>query len=346
MDKELTDRGLFYHRDSGGRHETTPGEYVRWAQSAAKKYNVTFNGSPEQIDRMVRKELPIDGDIYFDYGVSGNKLSRIALNQLLLDATSNPRVTHVFIPKRDRLARPNNPLDGVELETKFRIGGVSLVFQDLFLPSLSRGKRSDIGELISSVVDYHQSGKFRHDLAKAMIYAQTMLARSGFSTGGRAPFGFCRWLVKLDGAQVRQLEDGECVRMQGHHVVWLPGPKKEIDLALRIRHMLLKNPASRVATILNDEGIPSPNAGRSRTDSGVKHLVSGKWNQSTIINIGRSPLFTAVVRYGVRSMGDWRCACKRGPLARRKWTHLGLNCSVGGTLRVSYRTEYSALHMT
>ncbi len=25
----------------------------------------------------------------------------------------------------------------------------------------------------------------------------------------------------------------------------------------------------------------------------------------------------------------WRCACKRGPLARRKWPHLGLNCSVG-----------------
>ena len=26
-------RGLFYTRDSGGEHETTPGEYVRWANA-------------------------------------------------------------------------------------------------------------------------------------------------------------------------------------------------------------------------------------------------------------------------------------------------------------------------
>jgi len=226
------------------------------------------------------------------------------LDQLFIDAISYSSVTHIFIPKRDRLARPDDPLDGVGLENRFRSAGITIVYQDKVLPAHSKGKRLDIGEMISAVVDYDQSGKFRRELGKAMIYAQTMLAKSGFSTGGRAPFGFRRWLVKLDGAKVRQLEDGEYLRMQGHHVVWLPGPQEEIDLALRIRDMLLTIPASRVAAILNTEGIPSPNAGRYRTDNGVKHLVSGLWHQTTIINIGRNPLFKAVVRYGVRSMGD------------------------------------------
>jgi hypothetical protein len=36
-------RGLFYTRDSGGRHETTPSQYVAWAERAAKERNVAFN---------------------------------------------------------------------------------------------------------------------------------------------------------------------------------------------------------------------------------------------------------------------------------------------------------------
>ncbi len=210
-----------------------------------------------------------------------------------------PIVTHIFIPKRNRLARPDDSLEGVNLENRFRHAGITIVYQDKVLPALSKGKRLDIGEIITAVVDYHQSGMFRRELGKAMIYAQTMLAKSGFSAGGRAPFGFRRWLAKIDGTVVRQLEDGEYVRMQGHHVVWLPGLQEKIDLALQIRKMLLTIPASRVATILNTEGIPSPDAGRTRTDNGIKHLVSGLWHQPTIINIGRNSLFIAVVRYGL-----------------------------------------------
>lgn len=304
MAKRLSDRGVFYSRDSGGKHETTPGEYVLWASREANKHNVNFNGSANQIDRMIRNGLPVDGDIYFDYIFKGNTLSRPALDQLLADVVSGSSITHLFIPKRDRLARPDNPLEGVELENKFRSVGITIVYQDRTLPAHPKGKRHEIGELISAVVDFDQSGKFRRDLGKAMIHAQAMLAKSGFSTGGRPSFGFRRHLAKLDGTIIRELMDGEYVKMPGHHVVWLPGPQEEVDLALRIRQMLLTMPASRVANTLNIEGIPSPDSGRFRTDNGVKHQVSGLWHQTTINNIGRNPLFTAVAQYGVRSMGD------------------------------------------
>jgi hypothetical protein len=70
--------------------------------------------------------------------------------------------------------------------------------------------------------EYDQAGKDRRILAQKMLDAQHALARLGFSTGGRAPYGFARFLVKVDGTVVRPLPDGEVVRMAGHHVVKLP----------------------------------------------------------------------------------------------------------------------------
>lgn len=138
---------------------------------------------------------------------------------------------------------------------------------------------------------------------------------TGVILGGtsRAPFGFRRYLAKHDGTVIRELMEGEYVKMPGHHIVWLPGPREEIDLALRIRQMLRTMSASRVAAILNAEGIPSPDTGRSRKDNGVKHPVTGLWHQTTIVNIGRNPLFAAEVRYGLRSMGDQVRLSPEGP---------------------------------
>ena len=72
-------------------------------------------------------------------------------------------------------------------------------------------------------------------------------------------------------------------------------------------------PASRVAVQLNSEGVPSPDFGRRRTDAGIKHFVSGKWNQNTITNIGRNSLFAAIVTVGRRSMGDQLRLTPNGP---------------------------------
>ena len=305
-------RGLFYTRDSGGEHETTPGEYVRWGQRRARELGIGFTGTPEQIEEMIRKGRSQDGDLFLDYGVKGNQLQRPGLDALFRVALNDPGVTHIFIPRRDRLARPDDPLDGMQMEAKFRQADLRLVFMDRTLEPLPRGQRN-LGEAIVAMIDYDRAGQERRDLAQKMIYAQLSLAKAGFSTGGRPPFGFRRWLVQADGTPVRQLDEGEYVQRAGHHVVWLPGPEGELALIRRILLMLETLPASRVAAQLTAEGVPTPDAGRLRTDGGVKHPTSGVWHQPTIVGIARNPLLRAAVEYGRRSMGDQLRFTAEGP---------------------------------
>ena len=305
-------RGLFYTRDSGGKHEMTPTEYVAWAQREARNLGVSFSGTSPGITKMIRSGSFHDGDLFLDYGVKGNILSRDGLNALLAELQRDPNISHVFIPRRDRLARPDNPLDGVRLENVIRGTDTTVVYTTGSHCPIARGSRQQIGDLITSLVDFDKSGEDRRQLAQKILDAQVGLAKLGFSSGGRPSFGFRRWLAKLDGTPVRELSEGERVRMEGHHVVWLPH-NEEIPVVKRILEMLETMPAARVAAQLTAEGIPSPDAGRRRTDNGVRHQVSGVWHGTTIINIARNPLLLAVVAYGRRSMGDQLRFSANGP---------------------------------
>ncbi len=306
-------RALFYTRDSGGKHEMTPTQYVNWARRKAEELGIGFDGQPETIEAMIAGGCSQRGDLFLDYGVSGNVLSRNGLNALIQEALSDPNVSHVMIPRRDRLARPDDPVDGLKLEKGLRESGITLVFMERICPPLQKGRRGDIADMIGTLIDYEKSGKDRRDLAEKIILAQIHLAQMGFSVGGRPPYGFRRWLAREDGTLVRQLAEGEHVRMPHHHVVWYPGPAEEIAVIRRILNMLGTMPASRVAAILTAEGVPSPDFGRQRKDHGVKHLVSGVWHQSVVVSIARNPLLLALFTYGRRSMGDQLRFSPEGP---------------------------------
>jgi hypothetical protein len=297
-------RALFYTRDSGGKHETTPGEYVRWAQREVAKHGLRFDGTPERIEAMIRQSRAVDGDLFLHYVVSGNQLSRPALDALFETARYDANVSHVLIPRRDRFARPDDPIDAINLETGLRVDGLTLVFIDKVIPPIQRGSQREIAELVVDIFDYHKAGKFRRDLAQTIINSQIALARDGFSTGGRPPYGFRRWLVRHDGTPVRELAEGERVKMAGHHVAWFPTAENELAVCRRILGMLETMPATRVATALTSEGVPAPDTGRRRKDRGFEHPTSGVWHQTTIVNVARNPLIGAVVTYGRRSMGD------------------------------------------
>jgi len=182
-------RALFYTRDSGGKHENTPSEYVAWAQREANRLGLSFNGTPESIESMIRAGTSASGDIFVDYGVQGHILSRKGLDVMIEEALRDPKISHIFIPRRDRLARPNNPIDGIKLENRLRENGLTLVFMDRVCPPLPKGKRQDISELIMATLEYDRSGQDRRNLAQKIIYAQIRLAKMGFSTGGRHPYG-------------------------------------------------------------------------------------------------------------------------------------------------------------
>lgn len=311
--RKAVGRGLFLSRDSGGKHENTPAQYIDWARRQADLLGVKFGGTGEQIERMTRTGMAVEGDVFWDYGVSGEKLSRKGLDAFLKEALTDLDVSHVFIPRRDRFARPEDPFDAVKLENTLRHAGITVVFMDRTCAPIIRGQKRDIGDMITSLLDYNYSGEYVQELAQKMVYAQIQLAKRGFSTGGRAPYGFRRHLVNENGTIIRQLVDGEYVKMAGHHVVWLPGPDEEIAVILRIIELIDRMPASRVAALLTADGVPTPDAERTRTDGGVRHKTSGVWHQPTVVNIARNPLNKALVVYGKRSMGRLQRYTPEGP---------------------------------
>jgi hypothetical protein len=308
-------RALFYSRDSGGRHLTTPSEYVIWAAGEARRLGLLFDGLPGTIDAMIQSGRSHDGDLFLDFAVSGHLLSRPGLNELLAEAERDQSVSHIMIPRRDRFARPDDPLDAIAMENALRRSGITLVFMDRVCPPIARGQRVRIEDALGTYLDYDRAGQDRAELAKKIIYAQLSLAKAGYSTGGRAPYGFRRWLLKDDGTMIRQLQDGEHVKMRDHHVVLLPGPHNELTVIRRILKLLRSMPASRIAKLLTDEGVLAPDAGRSRTDNGVKHFTSGAWHATTISNIARNSLLVAICTYGRRSMGDQLRQTANGPRA-------------------------------
>ena len=222
----------------------------------------------------------------------------------LVRRLSDQTVSHILIPRRDRLARPNDPSDAIVLEGRLRKAGITLVYMDKLCPPFSRGKPHDLADRLTAEIDYAKSGEFRRTLAEKILYCQLDLAQSGYSVGGRPPYGFRRYLVKADGQIVRQLEAGERVRTAGQHVVWLPGPNEEVAVVKRILTMLETMSASRVAASLTADAVPSPDTGRMRTDNNITHPTSGVWHANTVTNVARNPLVVAIATYGRRSMGD------------------------------------------
>lgn len=306
-------RALFYHRDSGGKHDQSLAEYIEWAVKKAKELRLDFDGSPKRLAAMVKHGESVAGDLFLDYCVRGHEMSRIALDQIPARIKNDRTVSHLLIATRERFARPNYPHEAVQREIELRQMGVSIVYMDQVLEPLKRGQRLPLSEQMMGIVDFDRTGRFREELAKKMIHAQTSLAKQGYSAGGRAPYGFRRWLVDSEGRPVRQLGAGEIVRLAGHHVSWLPGPNEELAIILRIFDLLPTMPATRIAKLLNAEGIPAPDKGRSRKDHGLIHEVSGLWHPTTIINIARNSLLIAETSYGQRSMGDQRRHSPTGP---------------------------------
>ena len=69
-------RGLFYTRDSEGHSDLAPPQYVAWARREAARLGVAFAGTPEAMEAMIARGVSAEGDLFIDYGISGNILSR------------------------------------------------------------------------------------------------------------------------------------------------------------------------------------------------------------------------------------------------------------------------------
>ena len=313
MKSRPKNRGLSYYRRSDDKQEASLGQQHGWARETADKIGVTFRGTLSDVGRMQDRKQTHAEDVYLDDAVTGGDLSRPGFLQFLADAKSDPTVSHVFVFKRDRLGRPQDVLQMLMLERDLILSGVTLVTHDrVFTPE--DVKANEMAYLITGLVEYQEHGKFSPRLGDRMIFIQAAMAAKGYSTGGRAPYGFARALVDADDGFVQWLEDGETIRRPGHHVRFLPYDLEK----LRIWVMMLQWRAAgegikRIARKLNELGIPAPDAGRVRTDHGQRHLLPGKWHATTVRDLCSNPIIAGIKQYAKRSMGRYRRVGIDGP---------------------------------
>ncbi|MFM7035786.1 MAG: recombinase family protein, partial [Planctomycetia bacterium] len=165
--------------------------------------------------------------------------------------------------------------------------------------------QSALGQTALSLFSYHESGEFSRKLSERIVLVQRQRAAEGYSTGGRPPFGFGRFLCDArSGAVIAELDDNVEVQKKGCHVRFLPKDETKIAVWIRILEWLEADWGyKRIANELNRLGIPSPDAGRTRRDHGVAHAVSGKWNHNTVKTLAGNAIITGVKIYGRYSEG-------------------------------------------
>lgn len=313
MKSRPKNRGLMYERRSDDGQESSLKQQFDWAKHASELTGVLFRGTYADIEEMQRKRLHNLYDIYLDDAISGGDLTRPGLRMFLQQATTDKTVSHVYVFKRDRLGRPQNLLEMMQIERELISHGVTLVTHDkIYTPE--DVKQNEMMYLFGSMVEYQEHGRFSPRLGDRIVFVQQSMAARGLSTGGRAPYGFCRALAGPDDTFVQWLEDGENIRRGGHHVRFLPRYEDKLSVwCMILEWRATGESCKKIAARLNEMGIPSPDAGRVRRDHGSAHRVPGKWHPNTVYDLCTNPIIAGIKEYGRRSEGRYRRVGVGGP---------------------------------
>src|ERR1700687_1060846 len=313
MAARLKNRGLLYLRRSSGRQETSLETQLDWACTESARLRVSLDASRSDLRYMQEHRLSSYKDLRLDDSITGADLERPGFLQFNRDAVGDRTHSHVFIHKRDRFARPEDAIAMVSIEKKLLLAGITIVFSDAVSEPMERGRQYPERD-IAMLLGYYESGVFLTKLAERVLDKQRLLALEGFRTGGNAPYGFVRVLIDGRGQVVEELPPGRRVRQAGCHVRALPKDGTKLQVRLYILELKGKGWGyKRIAVHLNQLTIPSPEAGRGRTDHGVPHLVSGKWSASTLREICTDRINLGLQDYGRRSEGAHRRASQDGP---------------------------------
>src|SRR5262245_38982662 len=306
-------RGLVYLRRSTEKQEISLPSQLDWALASARQHGVPLDVDAADLAYMQAHHLHVHKALRLDDGISGSDLNRPGFLAVIEDALADRTVSHLFIFKRDRFARPGDAIPMVQVEKRLLEVGITLVFSEgVSLPYLAG--QQDIARDIGLLFGYYQGGEELRKHAERVLGFQRVLAEQGFRTGGNAPYGFGRVLVDAAGRVLETLPPGKLVQQAGCHVRVVPDDPVKIAVWVQILGLKAQGwGCKRIASWLNERGVPSPDAGKTRTDHGVKHRVSGKWNHNTVAELCRNPIILGVQQYCRRSEGTIRRLGSHGP---------------------------------
>ncbi len=306
-------RAVVYLRRSDAKQENSLDMQLQWATTRAQQEGVALDATPGDLAEMRAQRRHQCRSIFLDDAISGAVVDPPGIDALIKTIIADKTISHLFVHRRDRLGRPEDLTDMMKKEAQVTNCGVTIVFSDSIAEPTRRGQ-PNTKHIVEMVFGYQQSGDYLRQLADRVVSVQRHLASQGFRTGGSPPYGFGRFLVNPDGEVVEQLAEHRHVRHQGHHVQIRPMDFEKLKVWIMILDLKRDGwGTKRIAIMLNDLGVPSPNAGQTRTDRGVRHTVSGKWSPNTVSNLCRNAAIIGLQNYGRRSMGDHRRLGVDGP---------------------------------
>ena len=303
MGARITQEGRVYLRRSSSGQESSLSTQLQWAIDKAKSLGVPLSATLVDLEYMQRHRLVAYRGIYLDDAVSGGKTRRRGFDAMLEGLRNDKKISHLFVFKRDRLARPRDPVDGMVLERDLRTWGVRVEMSDGVLDPGEHGAVA-LGQKAMSLFGYFESGEFSKKLSERIVLVQVSNASRGYSAGGRPPYGFGRFLINVSGGVVEELKAKRKVKEPGCHVRFLPNDEAKIGVWVRILEWLeIGWGYKRVAEHLNKLGIPAPDTGRVRGGDKFAGRVSGKWNHNTVRSLAMNPLIIGEKEFGRFSRG-------------------------------------------
>ena len=313
--KRPSGRGVMYGRRSQSKRkqENSFAYQLEVAIKRSQDVNVPLTVDAAMVAEAEQTGACNIGDLYVDDGVSGSELSRPGLDKLISDLRADRAISHVFIHKRDRLARPQRTSDGGRLEEEILELGVTLVFENEIVEPKRPGE-DDTVEVVTRDIEYSRSGRYSYELSDRVLKTAKVIANDGYRLGGPAPYGFIRVLVDASGNEIEELPPGKKVDLPGSRVRTKPKDWEKIRVWLWMIEQAEKGLGARaIANRLTEKGVAPPAAGTKRMRNGVEVPVSSTWHSETVMQLLQNPVIIGLQPYGRQSGGTHKRWSPDGP---------------------------------
>jgi site-specific DNA recombinase len=219
---------------------------------------------------------------YEDEGFSGTTFeSRPAFTKLLNDVENGADFRIVLVYDESRWGRARNPRMNGYWKTHFERFGVKVR-----IINSQSNNGNDVGSYVVEAVESAESSEFIKKLSRATLRGEKANALNGYSNGGSAPYGYKRVaLNKVTGKKVRELTPG-LRAYNDEKVIYELGDPAEVSIVKKIFNLKSQGLGyKRIASILNEEGVPCPKRGRWKNKD-------QKWSIGTIYTIVTNPTYT------------------------------------------------------
>lgn len=217
--------------------------------------------------------------LFADEGVSGLELSRPGLDACLRFLSTSKQKGTVVLWSRDRLVRPEDPIDGLVMERQIRYAGWELCYL-----TGSNATGHPLVDAILGLVEHHASGEYLRKLARDSLRSIVERLKAGDVPGGKIPYGYCKAVFDSRGELLQTIARTEKHRKAPSERTRLVlGAEEEVATIQWMFDRFLCGwigPA-RLAAELEGRGAPPP--------------TSNPWNQGTVRDMLRNPVYAGDV---------------------------------------------------